>query len=127
MFRNNITLASAKKIADTINALISAGDPATAEMLRGWFNHQFRDFRVERMMEGKKIVGYELKSSIYGDATLKATEVRAPLRSPRKFEPETGSAVARSRTPSRRDDLTERLTTVLCSAFDADEESEVAG
>ena len=61
MFRDNITLSTARKIADTINALTSAGDPATAEMMRRWFNASFRGFRLERVMDGKRTQGQDVR------------------------------------------------------------------
>ena len=108
MFRKNITLASAKKIVDTINALISAGDPATAESMRAWFNSQFRDFRIERMMDGSRVVGYEVKSDLYGVDSLRETEVRTPgsrKQKPEAMQSEITSAATmpRSRAQRRQD------------------------
>ena len=78
MFKKPVTIATATKIATTVNALMSAGDPATAESLRRWFNATFRDFVIEQVTDEKRIMGYKLTSSVYG-LDLRETEVKAPV------------------------------------------------
>ena len=78
MFRKAITTTTASKITATVNALASAGDPATAELMRAWFNRTFKGFAIEQVTDGRKILGYRLTSDLYG-VDLRETEVKPPV------------------------------------------------
>lgn len=90
MFRKSISLASAKRIAATVTGLVSAGDPATAEALRRWFNATFAAFTLEKLTDDDgRISGYRLTSALYPEA-LQETATRQPgAKRPRRPEPET--------------------------------------
>lgn len=79
MFRKAVTTTTASKITATVNALASAGDPATAELMRRWFNQTFEGFVIEQVTDGKRrILGYRLTSDLYG-VDLRETEVKPPV------------------------------------------------
>lgn len=96
MFHKPITTASATKIADTVTALMSAGDPATAAALRCWFNGNFRGYRIEEVRDGKRIVGYKLTSSVYG-LDLRETEVKVE-----PVQPEAEPTARKKAAPAAR-------------------------
>lgn len=77
MFRKDITVNSAKKVVDAVKALANAGDPATAEAMRRWFNSSFRGYTITTIMDGKRITGYRLESEKYG-VEIREVAVKCP-------------------------------------------------
>lgn len=89
MFRHPIALQSARRIAATVAALHSAGDFATAETLRKWFNRSFTDYAIDRQVSEGRIIGFMLKSGQYSEP-LKLIPTRQPgaRRQSRPEQPE---------------------------------------
>ena len=112
MFRKAITTTTASKIATTVNALASAGDPATAELLRAWFNRTFKGFVIEQVTDGRRILGYKLTSDLYG-VDLRETEVKAPVAR-KRTAPKVNIEEPSSPAPfNGRSDWYEKLDAIL--------------
>lgn len=80
--RKAITAGSAKRVAAAVTAIFNSGDPATAEVMRVWFNRSFKGFSIEPLKDGERVTGYRLTSRYYaGD--LSETTTKAPVRRPR--------------------------------------------
>ena len=79
--RKAITAGSAKRVAAAVTAIFNSGDPATAEVMRVWFNRSFKGFSIEPLKDGERVTGYRLTSRYYaGD--LSETTTKAPVRGP---------------------------------------------
>ena len=113
MFRKAITTTTASKITATVNALASAGDPATAELMRAWFNRTFKGFAIEQVTDGKRrILGYRLTSDLYG-VDLRETEVKAPVARKRAAPRASIEEPASTAPANGRADWYEKLDAIL--------------
>lgn len=112
MFRKAITTTTASKITATVNALASAGDPATAELMRTWFNRTFKGFSIEQVTDGRRILGYKLTSDLYG-VDLRETEVKAPVARKRATPRASIEEPASTAPANGRADWYEKLDAIL--------------